>query len=99
MNVLGELPQNHPVDGSSLHALERLAHACESATTGKLMCTTPTPATTPAANLSVLEPQTECSSSWPYSQHAFANKTNNLGAPGLDRCTQQLNPLIQPSES
>ena len=59
---LNELPPEPlPVDGTSLHAFERLvAHACE--TTGhrwRLLCESTEPLNTAAKTISVLEPQTE----------------------------------------
>ena len=97
INILGELPPEPlAVDGSSLHALERLAsHACESSGHHwKLLChNTPTPATTPAASVSVLAPQTEV-----YQQATallaarFRQQDEQLECArvNLDRCTQQL---------
>ena len=97
LNTMSELPPEPlAVDGSSLHALERLApHACESSGHHwKLLChNTPTPATTPAANLSVLVPQTEV-----YQQATallaarFRQQDEQLECTSvnLDRCTQQL---------
>ena len=97
LNTMGELPPEPlAVDGSSLHALERLApHACE--TSGhhwRLLCGELTiPATTPAASLSVLLPQTEV-----YQQATallaarFRQQDEQLECTSvnLDRCTQQL---------
>ena len=97
LNIMGGLPPEPlPVDGSSLHALERLApHACE--TSGhhwKLFCRkTPIPTSTPGASLSVLLPQTEL-----YQQATallaarFRKQDEQLECTNvnLDRCIQQL---------
>ena len=97
LNTMSELPPEPlAVDGSSLHALERLApHACEaSGHHWKLCCgKTTVPATTPAASLSVLLPQTEL-----YQQATallaarFRQQDEQLECTSvnLDRCTQQL---------
>ena len=97
INILGELPPEPlAVDGSSLHALERLAsHACESSGHHwKLLChNTPTPATTPAANLSVLEPQAEIfQQATALLAARFRQQDEQLECTSvnLDRCTQQL---------
>ena len=97
INTLGELPPEPlAVDGSSLHALERLApHACESSGHHwKLLChNTPTPATTPAANLSVLEPQAEMfQQATALLAARFRQQDEQLECTSvnLDRCTQQL---------
>ena len=97
LNVMDELPPEPlPVDGSSLHALERITpHACE--TSGhhwKLICgNTTIPATMPAANLSVLEPQTEVFQQGTALLAAhFRQQDEQLQCTSLnlDRCTQQL---------
>ena len=97
LNVMDELPPEPlPVDGSSLHALERITpHACE--TSGhhwKLICgNTTIPATMPAANLSVLDPQTEVFQQGTALLAAhFRQQDEQLQCTSLnlDRCTQQL---------
>ena len=97
INTLGELPPEPlAVDGSSLHALERLApHACESSGHHwKLLChNTPTPATTPAANLSVLEPQAEMfQQATALLAARFRQQDEQLECTSVNlyRCTQQL---------
>ncbi|KZR84319.1 rhamnan synthesis F family protein [Synechococcus sp. MIT S9504] len=89
-------PEPLPIDGSSLHAMERVvAHACEaSGHLWQLFCENPSaPSTTGPTTISVLKPQTE----------TFEQATALLAAHlrqqdeqlqcaqlNLDRCTQQL---------
>ena len=97
LNTIGELPPEPlAVDGSSLHALERLApHACEaSGHHWKLFCEKTTiPATTPAASLSVLAPQTEVyqrATALLAARFRQQDEQLECASVNLDRCTQQL---------
>ena len=96
VNAIGELPPEPlPVDGSSLHALERLAaFACE--TSGhhwKLFCEhAHTPSTTPA-ELSVLMPQAEAfqqATSLLSARFRQQNEQLECASTNLDRCMKQL---------
>ena len=96
LNTMNELPPEPlPVDGSSLHALERIApHACEaSGHHWKLACRNATITSTSPAKLSVLAPQTDifqqatAALASRFRQQSEAIECNSVN---LNRCTKQL---------